>query len=72
MVEELPPVEEPQSTVKNDNADAMEPMDTKQDGDVDVPCKENGVDSAGATDEPMNTDKDGKAAEKEVQVWFWI
>ena len=75
MVEELPAIEEPKSTDDKQNADSVEPMDTTQGDGADAPSKENGVNKSAdgseetaPKDEPMNTDKDESAAEKENKV----
>ena len=66
-------VEEPKSTEKL--ADPSEPMDTAQEENANADGKVNGVDKPSDNseqtepkDEPMNTDKEGIAAEKENQV----
>ena len=75
MTEELPAVEEPKSTESQPNVDSAEPMDTAQD-DANTGSKVNGIDKPSDTseqtdskEEPMNTDKDASATEKENQVW---
>ena len=68
MIEEIQTVDEPQSTGEKGAADAAEPMDTAPSDDGNTESKENGVDKASAKDEPMSTDKEDKATDKENQV----